>query len=528
MDILKWYAEKAQMLPEGAFERNLIFLGLLVLLVIFVIWLTRRMARRRLTLAASREHEVQLKAELDEQTQLSRGHELKADELTARLQQAQAETPEARLALAEHARNEHRYEHAVPHLVSLFNDLSPIIATCSQQLAEFALSLWTGERDSRHVRAAARLSQIAALCARTEPSPAKLALDAEIDRRVTAAGRLSSSNDSAETLNEVAAAYLGSEDANGARTLIDSLAERAVRLHRDGFPHTASLLLERARSVADVRLDPKDPRRMRSLAVLASAFSRLGRFHDEEAALRHLLEQEEVTLGPSHAETVRTRQTLVFALGRQGRHDEAESILRGLLADQEHALGLTHPDTLATQNNLAGALFRQDRFAEAEELFRDVWRSREETLGPNHPDTQRAVGNLAQTLAAAGRHEDARALWIELLAEQERIYGADHPATLRTRLQMADGLAQAGRRTEAAAIIKGILAKLTRFLGAAHPETIAAAEALARLGDLAAASPGAEANTAAGAPAPHPIAGLAAGIVPGSGLTPAGARAGNP
>ena len=498
MDILKWYAEMAPMLPQGTFENNLIFLGLLALLVVCIIWLTRRMARRRLNLTAGREREAELKAQLDTQAYLVRGQEVKINDLTTLLDEARAEAPATRLAQCRRARSENRHEQAIANLVSLFGDLAPVVATTSRELAEYALSFATGADESKHLRTASRLAQVASLCAAGGTTAEATTLAAEIERRLQVAapakaavaqitvGEAAAEDTSAEgapgaALSVLATSYLGSGDANVAQQQLDRLAEQAVALHHRGFTQTAALMLERACNIADARFDAGDSRWVQAQAALAAAFGSLGRFHEEEAALQRLLEHEESVFGPHHTETQRTRQSLVFALGRQGRHDEAETILRALVAEQEHALGLKHPETLASQNNLAGTLFRQGRFAEAEALFRDVWRGRADALGTTHPDTQRALANLAQTLAAAGQHDDARALWVELLAEQERAFGVDHPSTLRTRLQMADGLARAGRRTEAEAIIKGILAKLTRFLGAAHPQTLAAANALANL-----------------------------------------------
>ncbi|MFZ1414078.1 MAG: tetratricopeptide repeat protein [Defluviicoccus sp.] len=489
--ILKWYAEKAPMLPQGTFENNLIFLGLLALLVVCIIWMTRRMAKGRLNLSAAREREVDLKAQLDTQAYLIRGQDVKVNDLTALLEETQAQTPATRLALCRRARSENRHEQAIAHLVSLFDDLAPVVATCSRELAEYALSLPTGADQSRQLRVASRLTRIATLCTAAGATAEQTALDAEIERRLPAAGPVPAGEvpagkdpageDLTAALSALAPAYLGSADLNAAQQQLDNLVERAIALHRGGFAQTAALMLERACTIADVRFDAGDPRCAQVQATLAAAFGSLGRFPEEEAALQRLLEHEEGTLGPHHPETLRTRQSLAFVLGRQGRHDEAEALLRALVAEQEHTLGLNHPETLATQNNLAGALFRQGRLAEAEALFREVWRGRTNALGRTHTDTQRAMSNLAQTLAAAGRHDDARALWLEYLAEQERAFGADHPSTLMARLQMADGLAKAGQRTEAAAIIRGILTKLMRFLGAAHPQTVAAAEALASL-----------------------------------------------
>lgn len=503
MDILKWYAEMAPMLPQGTFENNLIFLGLLAFLVVCIIGLTRRMAKRRLNLTAGREREAELKAQLDTQAYLVRGQEVKINDLTTLLEEARAEAPATRLAQCRRARNENRHEQAIANLVSLFDDLAPVVATSGRELAEYALSFATGADESKHLRTASRLAQVASLCAAGGTTAEATTLAVEIERRLqaaapalaaapqTAVGGAAVGEAAAEdtspadapgaALSALATTYLGSSDANVAQQQLDRLAEQAVALHHRGFAQTAALMLERACNIADARFDAGDSRWVQAQAALAAAFGSLGRFGEEEAALQRLLEHEESVFGPHHTETQRTRQSLVFALGRQGRHDEAETILRALVAEQEHALGLKHPETLASQNNLAGTLFRQGRFAEAEALFRDVWRGRADALGTTHPDTQRALANLAQTLAAAGQHDDARALWVELLAEQERAFGVDHPSTLRTRLQMADGLARAGRRTEAEAIIKGILAKLTRFLGAAHPQTLAAANALANL-----------------------------------------------
>lgn len=534
MDILKWYAEMAPMLPQGTFENNLIFLGLLALLVVCIIWLTRRMAKRRLNLTAGREREAELKAQLDTQAYLVRGQEVKINDLTTLLEEARAEAPATRLAQCRRARSENRHQQAIATLVSLFDDLAPVVATSSRELAEYALSFATGADESKHLRTASRLAHVATLCAAGGTTAEATTLAAEIERRLQVAAPAQAAVAQA-TVDEAAAedapgaalsalanAYLGSSDANVAQQQLETLAEQAVALHHRGFAQTAALMVERACNIADARFDAGDSRWVQAQATLAAAFGSLGRFREEEAALQRLLEHEESVFGPHHAETQRTRQSLVFALGRQGRHDEAEAILRALVAEQEHTLGPSHPETLASQNNLAGALFRQGRFAEAEALFRDVWRNRTEALGSTHPDTQQSLSNLAQTLAASGRHDDARALWVELLAEQEGAFGADHPSTLKTRLQMADGLAKAGRRTEAEAIIKGILGKLARFLGAAHPQTIAAANALANLSPPTDERAEEGLPIAVGSSAPVPVAKVAAAGRSEAAFAPAG------
>ena len=302
---------------------------------------------------------------------------------------------------------------------------------------------------------------------------------------------------------------------------LDSMAELAALLHRDGHDPEAERLLRAALEAQRRRLGKNDRRTLRSMASLGEVLSFSARFDEAERLQREALAGLRGTLGPGDRETLKVQDRLAATLHKAGRLAEADALGRDFLAlsrrslgrddtmtmqgaanlasvlqaegqldeaatlqrqavdDFRRVFGPEHPLTLGTMNNLGALLREQGRLAEAEKVLTDLLAIRRRVLGPQHPNTLRVLANLGTVLADEGRYVEAEAVTREGFETRKRALGAEHPDTLTSMEKLASALRRLGRLDEALALHREVVAARRRVLGPKHRETLLSMSSMA-------------------------------------------------
>ena len=92
-------------------------------------------------------------------------------------------------------------------------------------------------------------------------------------------------------------------------------------------------------------------------------------------------------LGVKHPSTLLSIANLAVAYWKQGRWNEAEQLEVQVMDMRKKVLSTEHPDTLSSMANLAATYMNQGRWNEAEQLEVQVVDMRKKLLGVQHPDT---------------------------------------------------------------------------------------------------------------------------------------------
>ncbi len=94
----------------------------------------------------------------------------------------------------------------------------------------------------------------------------------------------------------------------------------------------------------------------------------LGNYAEATVVAQRALTLAERVLGKEHPDTLTSVNNLAELYQAQGRYGEAEPLYRRALEARERVLGKEHPNTLISVNNLAELYRAQGRYGEAEPL----------------------------------------------------------------------------------------------------------------------------------------------------------------
>jgi CHAT domain-containing protein len=260
---------------------------------------------------------------------------------------------------------------------------------------------------------------------------------------------------------------------------VASLSKQVDELYVQGNYEDATVLAEKAVSLAGQALGKEHLSTLASVSYLAVLFQAQGRLAEAETLHARTLEARERMLGKEHSDTLASMSNLATVYSAQGRLAEAELLDKRGLDASERVLGREHPGTLTRVNNLAYLYLRQGRYAEAEPLLKRALEARERVLGNEHSETLSSVNNLAALYRYQGRHSEAEALFSRALEVQERVLGKEHPNTLSSVNNLATLYQTQGRYAEAEAFGKRALEGLERVLGREHSETLTSVSNLA-------------------------------------------------
>ena len=156
------------------------------------------------------------------------------------------------------------------------------------------------------------------------------------------------------------------------------------------------------------RLEVGDPRRKaRTLEILGTSLTTLGRTEEAIAVLSQSLEYRRAALGEEHLDTARSLYFLGKVHSVANQLSQAEEYFRAALAIRKRRLGERHVQVFTSSHAVANVLLRLSRPREALPIMLSTIGQMEATQGPAHKDVGRAYLTLAQAHMNAGESQDA-------------------------------------------------------------------------------------------------------------------------
>jgi serine/threonine protein kinase/Tfp pilus assembly protein PilF len=198
---------------------------------------------------------------------------------------------------------------------------------------------------------------------------------------------------------------------------------------------------------------------------LALAYDDLGRLHEAEAMLQHVVAAQNHEFSPGHPETWLAWSALASVEAKLRKLDSATKIRRQLLSEQQAILGDEHIRTLGTRVNLAMVLEDQGQISEAESLLVNAVPILKEKYS-KHEFTLTGMNALASILKAQGALEEATKVYLETLTVSNELRGPEHVFTLGVRVNLANCWLAAGKSQQAISAYRQVL----RTLKANHPD----------------------------------------------------------
>jgi len=110
-------------------------------------------------------------------------------------------------------------------------------------------------------------------------------------------------------------------------------------------------------------------------------------------------------LGIEHPNTLKSMHMLATAYSEQGRWAEAEELQMQVIEARNRVLGVEHPDTLLSMPLLAHIYKSQGWNDEAIELMKDVVERRTRVFGADHPFTRETAEYLSDWTQASDSSE---------------------------------------------------------------------------------------------------------------------------
>lgn len=219
-------------------------------------------------------------------------------------------------------------------------------------------------------------------------------------------------------------------------------------------------------------LGERDPRTLRSRALMMHAMLRRGRHEEAIQFGENLLGIMEIVLGESNEWTLEAANDLALAYRFRGLIEKAlkkhEEVYEAFYATK----GEKDDRFLASKNNLAQAYATSGRLSEAAQFHKSVYEARIFRLGKKHPDTMTSANNLALVYMQLSRNEEAEDLLDLSLETRKEVLGEDHIETLNSM----DGLAGLYRSLNQFAAAEDMAAELLvrrqAIFGLRNPEAL--------------------------------------------------------
>jgi tetratricopeptide (TPR) repeat protein/CHAT domain-containing protein len=274
----------------------------------------------------------------------------------------------------------------------------------------------------------------------------------------------------AQSLNNLAALYLGTGDYSKAEPLFQQALQIRKKLLGQQHPDTAT-----------------------TLNNLAFLYLKMGAYAKAEPLFQQALQIEKKVLGLNNPDTAATLQNLAFLYHEMGDYGKAEPLYQQALQIKKKVLGKQHPDTATTLDSLAALYYDMGAYAKAEPLYQQALQIRKKALGADHPDTAQSLNNLAALYVALVDYGKAEPLLVQALQISQKALGSEHPDTARSLNNLAALYKDMGAYAKAEPLYQKALQISKKVLGPEHPYTAATIDNLAGLykdmGDYVKAEP---------------------------------------
>ncbi|HEY0467494.1 MAG TPA: CHAT domain-containing tetratricopeptide repeat protein, partial [Polyangiaceae bacterium] len=209
-----------------------------------------------------------------------------------------------------------------------------------------------------------------------------------------------------EALKAAMSALQGSgklESAAGVRVLTNS----ATFYFKRGDLLNARAMAERAQSIADRKLDPKDSERGYAAVILAGICKESGDYPRAEALYLRAEDVFRATGGKDAPELALSHVNLAALHQQRGNYRKAEQLLLEALEIAKKAKDRGRGSALSAQNGLAALYSEQGEYQRAVPYAEEVL-SYWQQAGAELPETELAHANLGQIYVGRGDYERAR------------------------------------------------------------------------------------------------------------------------
>lgn len=213
------------------------------------------------------------------------------------------------------------------------------------------------------------------------------------------------------------------------RMIIDSLVRHSLGLQGIGFYGFSYTLIQQAMVLNEEWLQKDRDLSLCMLEFKHDMLAKLSREEEAEEAINEAVSVAEEIRAP-YASLARICRKWGACADRQMKYHEQEKALRRLLQVMQVTLGVDDPETANICLNLAHVLTQQEKYVEAE-----VWVHRFLYVVDGREPESFVAG--LQVLASILYHQGEYQLLLQahqrLLREQEKVFGKEHSETQRTR-----------------------------------------------------------------------------------------------
>ncbi|WP_437982334.1 tetratricopeptide repeat protein [Sorangium sp. So ce117] len=260
----------------------------------------------------------------------------------------------------------------------------------------------------------------------------------------------------------------------------DALAH-ARRLDKEGKYAEA---IDSARQVWTVLTDalgPEDARLAESMQVLATLYTKVGRYASAEGLLDSALALRKQGAQRDDKLIADTLSSMAVLYRERGRAPEAEALSGRAVTMHEELVGASSPEVARSLHLLASLHRDRGDYAAARLMCERALAIRERASAHEAADLAESLNLLGRLYLDVGDHAGAEPVLQRALGLHERALGAAHPELATTLSDFADLHRQRGEPARAEQLARRALAIRERSLGPAHPAVAASSGQLGSL-----------------------------------------------
>ncbi|WP_437723076.1 tetratricopeptide repeat protein [Sorangium sp. So ce861] len=296
-------------------------------------------------------------------------------------------------------------------------------------------------------------------------------------RRLDKEGKYAGAIESARQVWTVLAGALGPDDAR----LAESMHVLATLYTKVGRYASAEGLLDSALALRKQSAQRNDKLIADMLSSMAALYRERGRAPEAEALCGRALTMHEELVGASSPEVARSLHLLASLHRDRGDYAAARFVGERALAIRERAPAHEAAD-LAESLDLLGRLYLDvGDHAGAEPVLQRALRLHEQALGAAHPELATTLSDLAELHRQRGEPARAEQLARRALAIRERSLGPAHPAVAASSGQLGSLYRDRGDFVRAERLTRRALEVRRSSLGPEHPAVAASLDDYAGL-----------------------------------------------
>ncbi|WP_437621265.1 tetratricopeptide repeat protein [Sorangium sp. So ce1151] len=259
----------------------------------------------------------------------------------------------------------------------------------------------------------------------------------------------------------------------------DALAH-ARRLDKEGKYAEAIDSATQVWTVLTDALGPEDARVAESMHVLATLYTKVGRYASAEGLLDSALALRKSAHGADKL-VADMLSSMAVLYRERGRAPQAEALCGRALTMHEELVGASSPEVARSLHLLASLHRDRGDYAAARFMCERALAIRERAPAHEAADLAESLDLLGRLYLDVGDHAGAEPVLQRALGLHERALGATHPELATTLSDLAELYRQRGEPARAEQLARRALAIRVRSLGHAHPAVAASSGQLGSL-----------------------------------------------